>query len=92
MTKSRVTFEYIVIDGVNDSIYDAKRLANLIRGPLQHGDYRVNLISYNPVPGVSLKKPTPERLERFEGILKDRPYGNTFGIVLFRIIGLKDYN
>ncbi len=71
-TGSRVTFEYIVLDGVNDSEQDAKRLSNLVRGPAQHGDYWVNLIAYNPVPGLPYKKPSVERIERFKEILETR--------------------
>ena len=71
-TGARVTFEYIVLDGVNDSDRDAKRLANLVRGPAQHGDYWVNLIAYNPVPGLPYRKPSSERIERFKDILTDR--------------------
>ncbi|MCG3204544.1 MAG: putative dual-specificity RNA methyltransferase RlmN [Elusimicrobia bacterium] len=71
-TKSRVTFEYIVLQGVNDSDQDAKRLANLVRGPAEHGDYWVNLIAYNPVPGLSYKRPTEERIETFKEILTAR--------------------
>ena len=71
-TNARVTFEYIVLDGVNDSDQDAKRLANLIRGPAQHGDYWVNLIAYNPVPGLPYRTPRPERIEAIKEILKSR--------------------
>ena len=71
-TGSRVTFEYIVLDGVNDSDQDAKRLANLVRGPAEHGDYWVNLIAYNPVPGLPYKRPSDERIEAFKDILTAR--------------------
>jgi 23S rRNA (adenine2503-C2)-methyltransferase len=71
-TGARVTFEYIVIDGVNDSERDAKRLANLVRGPAEHGDYWVNLIAYNPVPGLPYKKPSDEKIEAFKEILSMR--------------------
>lgn len=71
-TRSRVTFEYIVLDAMNDSEQDAKRLANLVRGPAQHGDYWVNLIAYNPVPGLPYRRPTDERIEAFKSILADR--------------------
>src|SRR5581483_4358938 len=71
-TGSRVTFEYIVLDGVNDSEQDAKRLSNLVRGPAQHGDYWVNLIAYNPVPGLPYKKPTMEKIDKFREILEAR--------------------
>ena len=71
-TKSRVTFEYIVLHGINDGEQDAKRLANLVRGPAEHGDYWVNLIAYNPVPGLPYERPTDERIEAFKEILADR--------------------
>lgn len=71
-TGARVTFEYIVLDGINDSERDAKRLANLVRGPAQHGDYWVNLIAYNPVPNLPYKKPDPKKIDEFEAILKSR--------------------
>lgn len=71
-TGSRVTFEYIVLAGVNDSEQDAKRLANLVRGPAQHGDYWVNLIAYNPVPGLSYERPADETIEKFKTILTAR--------------------
>ncbi len=71
-TGSRVTFEYIVLAGVNDTDQDAKRLANLVRGPAQHGDYWVNLIAYNPVPGLSYERPTDETLEHFKKVLTTR--------------------
>ena len=71
-TGARVTFEYIVLDGVNDSERDAKRLANLVRGPAQHGDYWVNVIAYNPVPGLPYKTPSPDAIERFKDILSAR--------------------
>jgi 23S rRNA (adenine2503-C2)-methyltransferase len=61
-----LTFEYILLDGVNDSEREAKRLANFMRnkpGAL------VNLIVYNPVPGLPYKKPTPEKVEEFQKIL-----------------------
>lgn len=71
-TNSRVTFEYIVIAGVNDSEQDAKRLSNLLRSLAEHGDYWVNLIAYNPVPGLTFKSPVPETIEMFKEILTKR--------------------
>lgn len=71
-TGARITFEYIVLDGMNDSEQDAKRLANLVRGPAEHGDYWVNLIAYNPVPGLPYKKPAEDKIERFKEILTAR--------------------
>ena len=67
-TKRRVTFEYALINGVNDSPEHAKELANLLRGKLA----AVNLIPLNPVPESGLQRSTPERIERFEDMLKVR--------------------
>lgn len=64
----RVTFEYIVIKGVNDSVREAQRLSNMLRGKKAW----VNLIAYNPVPGVPYERPADETLFAFAKILKDR--------------------
>ncbi|MCB4757613.1 MAG: 23S rRNA (adenine(2503)-C(2))-methyltransferase RlmN, partial [Elusimicrobia bacterium] len=71
-TNGQVTFEYILLEGVNDSEQDAKRLANLLRGFSGRGDYSVNLISYNPVPGLPYKKSPETVVEKFKEILKKR--------------------
>lgn len=68
-TGRRVTYEYILIEGVNDGPEQAEALADLLAGPLVH----VNLIPLNPVaerPG--LKRPGPERVRRFSRILAAR--------------------
>jgi 23S rRNA (adenine2503-C2)-methyltransferase len=65
-TKRRVMFEYLMIDGINDSKEDAKELAKLMEKPL----YFVNLISFNPV-GHSDFKPSPGRkVKEFKDILE----------------------
>jgi 23S rRNA (adenine2503-C2)-methyltransferase len=63
----RLTFEYVLLGGVNDSPADARRLATLIgrRAAL------LNVIPYNTVAGMPWKEPTPERRERFVAILQD---------------------
>lgn len=61
----RVTLEYTLIAGVNDSIEDADRLAAFAR----ELPSKINLIPYNPVPGLEWKRPTPESVERFAGRL-----------------------
>ncbi|MCH7524819.1 MAG: hypothetical protein IIC74_07375 [Bacteroidetes bacterium] len=71
-TKSRVTFEYILLEGINDSEQEAKRLANLLRGPAERGDYWVNLIAYNPVPGLPYKRPPDSVMEKFKDVLEKR--------------------
>ncbi|MBP2666626.1 MAG: hypothetical protein H6Q76_1606 [Firmicutes bacterium] len=67
-TKRRVTYEYAMINGVNDSPEHAKELANLLRGKLA----AVNLIPLNPVPESGLQRSTPDRIARFEEMLKVR--------------------
>ena len=60
-TKRRVTYEYILIDGVNDSIKEADELSNLLKNQLAH----VNVIPINPVKERNLKKPSKEKIEMF---------------------------
>jgi 23S rRNA (adenine2503-C2)-methyltransferase len=59
--QERVTFEYVLIKGVNDAIRDAARLATLLQGVRA----KINLIAYNPVPGLALEASDPERLKKF---------------------------
>jgi 23S rRNA (adenine2503-C2)-methyltransferase len=61
----RITFEYVLLSGINDTDEDAHRLAKLI-GTLPA---KVNLIPYNENPGLGFKEPTPERVESFRRIL-----------------------
>ncbi len=68
MTRAAVTFEYILLKGVNDHQIDANRLSYLVKGFLNH----VNLIPYNPVPGLSYERPSPESVMRFQGWLRER--------------------
>jgi len=60
-TKRRVTFEYILLKGVNDEIEHANELSDLIRGI----NCYVNLIPYNPVNEFSFKKTDESRADRF---------------------------
>ena len=57
----RVTIEYTLLGGVNDSMEDADRLAGFAR----ELPSKVNLIPYNPVPGLDWKRPTPVAIEAF---------------------------
>lgn len=61
VTGRRISFEYALIEGVNDSDKCARQLAVLMRGMLCH----VNLIPANPVKENSYKKPDRQRLEHF---------------------------
>ncbi len=64
----RVTFEYVLLRGVNDSPEDAARLAALLKGlPV-----KVNLISYNENPGLGFGDPGPERVQSFRQDLTRR--------------------
>ncbi|MBQ1460961.1 MAG: 23S rRNA (adenine(2503)-C(2))-methyltransferase RlmN [Selenomonas sp.] len=64
-TKRRVTYEYILIDGVNDGEEQAKELVALMRGQLAS----VNLIPINPVVERNLLRPSKARIDWFEGYL-----------------------
>ena len=57
----RVTLEYTLLGGVNDSVDDADRLAGFARALPS----KVNLIPYNPVPGLHWKRPSPEAVDAF---------------------------
>lgn len=65
-TSRRVTYEYILIDGWNDSIADAEKLARLLRGQLAN----VNLIPMNAVEERGLHRPSEKRIREFENTLK----------------------
>ncbi len=66
--KRRVTFEYILLEDVNDSIEDAKELAQLIRGTTSY----VNLIPYNPVGELKYKRTSGNRVHRFmDALIKE---------------------
>jgi 23S rRNA (adenine2503-C2)-methyltransferase len=64
----QVTFEYVMLRGVNDRPEDALALASLMEARKAH----VNLIPYNPVAGVAYERPTKESIERFTRTLKGR--------------------
>jgi 23S rRNA (adenine2503-C2)-methyltransferase len=60
-TGRRVTLEYTLLGGVNDRDEDADRLAAIARDLPS----KINLIPYNPVPGLPWKRPSPEAVEAF---------------------------
>jgi 23S rRNA (adenine2503-C2)-methyltransferase len=66
--RSRITFEYVLLDGVNDTPDDARRLAKLLSGIKS----KVNLIPLNPAPGIPYDRPSDERVDRFAQLLADR--------------------
>ena len=66
-TRRRLTFEYVLIDGVNDGLPEARALGRLLAGLACH----VNLIPLNPVPGIPLRRPPISRVQAFAGRLRN---------------------
>jgi 23S rRNA (adenine2503-C2)-methyltransferase len=67
--RERVTFEYVLLGGVNDSLEDARELARLLRrAPMP---VKVNLIAWNPGPGTQYAAPEPRRVEGFQSKVID---------------------
>ena len=66
-TGQRVTFEYVLIDKVNDSVTHARLLVKLLRGLM----YNVNLIEHNPFSGCEFTGSSRDRIQRFASVLKD---------------------
>ena len=66
--RCRITFEYVLLDEVNDTPEDALRLARLLNGIRS----KVNLLPLNPAPGIPYARPPDERVDRFAQILADR--------------------
>lgn len=63
-TNRRVTFEYILLDGVNDSKEEAEELVRLLNTHKIHS--LVNLIPWNPVDGVPYKRSSPQNIRTFQ--------------------------
>ena len=68
----RITWEYVMLDGVNDSDEDARALIRLIRGIPS----KINLIPFNPWPGTEYTCSSPERIERFASIVLKAGYAS----------------
>lgn len=67
ITGRRVTFEYILLAGVNDLPQHAKELSKLLRGFQTH----VNLIPYNPISEADYQRPSSDRIKLFTEILQN---------------------
>lgn len=67
-TNRRVSFEYALMGGINDSDDIAAELGELLRARLCH----VNLIPYNPVDVLDFERPSPERIARFAEIVESQ--------------------
>lgn len=65
-TNRRITFEYTLIDGINDRSIDLSNLIRLLSGMLCH----VNLIPFNPIPNSKLRRSKEKRIEEFAAGLK----------------------
>ena len=68
--RRRITIEYTLISGINDSVEHAERLADLLRGLR----VKVNLIPMNPIEASSLEAPSEAAVARFRERLADRGY------------------
>jgi 23S rRNA (adenine2503-C2)-methyltransferase len=66
--RDRITFEYVMLAGVNDSAEDARRLVRLLDGLRA----KVNLIPLNEAAGIPFSRPSDERIDAFARILADR--------------------
>lgn len=62
----KLTFEYALLKGVNDTDADARRVVKL----LANLNCKVNLIALNPGPGIPFETPDPEQVESFQAILR----------------------
>jgi 23S rRNA (adenine2503-C2)-methyltransferase len=66
-SRERVTFEYVLLRGVNDLPENAKEVVELLQGIKA----RVNLIALNPGPGIDYETPSDESVAAFQNILRD---------------------
>ena len=66
----RITFEYVMLKGINDSEADARHLARLVKGI----PAKFNLIPFNAWPGAVYECSTPQAMRRFSRILNDAGY------------------
>jgi 23S rRNA (adenine2503-C2)-methyltransferase len=66
----RITFEYVMLQEVNDSLEDARELVRLLRGL----PAKINLIPFNPWPGAPYECSSNNRIHRFARILNDAGY------------------
>ncbi|WP_339052251.1 23S rRNA (adenine(2503)-C(2))-methyltransferase RlmN [Candidatus Lariskella endosymbiont of Epinotia ramella] len=66
----RITFEYVMLDGINDSIEEAKELVKLLASL----PAKVNLIPFNPWPGTEFRTSSNTQIRKFAKILEDNGY------------------
>jgi 23S rRNA (adenine2503-C2)-methyltransferase len=70
MGRTRVTFEYVMLRGVNDALEDARLLVELLRGV----KCKVNLIPYNESPYSEFKTPDEQSVKEFQSYLINRHF------------------
>lgn len=63
--RTSITYEYVMIDELNDHMEQAKALVTLLR----HRSAKLNLIPFNPFPGTTYKRSRPERIQAFQDYL-----------------------
>jgi len=80
-TNRRITFEYIMLDGINDSLECAKELVNLLKGL----NCYVNLIPYNETNNIQYKRTKKENILKFYDIIKK----NNMNVTIRREFGTK---
>jgi 23S rRNA (adenine2503-C2)-methyltransferase len=68
--RNRITFEYVMLHGVNDTMADAKRLAQI----LSQLKAKINLLPFNEYPGAPYKRPPEEWIRKFQKYLLDRHF------------------
>lgn len=66
----KVTVEYVMLNGVNDSMDDARELAKTLRGTPS----KINLIPWNPFPGAPYEKSSNSRVDRFAKVMQEQGY------------------
>ena len=64
-TRRKVTLEYVMLDGINDTPAQARALVRLLQGV----PAKLNLIPFNPFPAIPYRRSSPEAIERFREIL-----------------------
>lgn len=69
----QITYEYVMLDGVNDSDADARRLGRM----LDPGASKINLIPFNAFPGAAFRRSSPERIAAFQKHLRSRGFVTT---------------
>lgn len=68
--KKNITFQYILIKSLNDSLKEARELSKILNGI----PAKINLIPYNPIETLKFQVPTEESIEQFQNFLMDKGF------------------